>query len=139
MKLHRTPFAAVVVALMIGVAPVVAQTRVEVTNNQSFPIAMPLKLLGDDAPTVMVNVDANGKQTIEAGAKPQSDAARVVVEPVESGIRIRSGDRDLGTLAWDLLFDTIEKDVPDSQVDRTQREFDKLFQPLPMKFAPAGK
>jgi hypothetical protein len=140
MTLHRTLIAAVISSLLV-VAPLAAQTKVEVTNNQSFPIAMPLKLLGDDAPTVMVKVDGNGKQTIDASAsKPAvQGAGKVSVEPVEHGIRLKSGDRDLGTLAWDLLFDTIEKDVPDSQVDKTQREFDRLFQALPMKFAAAGK
>src|SRR5688500_6836314 len=52
-------------ALLLVDTPSLAQ-KVEVTNNQSFDIAMPWKLL--DGKTVMVNVAASGKQTIDAGA-----------------------------------------------------------------------
>src|SRR5262245_59310371 len=92
-----------------SVAP--AQQKVEVTNNQPFPIAMPVKLLGDDAPTVMVNVEANGKQTIDLSRQP-IPVGEFSVEPVENGVRLTNGSRDLGTLSWDLLFEQIEKDVP---------------------------
>src|SRR3954469_10157368 len=98
-----------VLTLVAAVSVCPAQQKVEVTNNQPFPIAMPIKLLGDDAPTVIVNVEANGKQTIDLPAKPAlqgagAGAGKVSIEPVENGIRLKSGDRDFGTLSWDLLF-----------------------------------
>src|SRR5687767_3282397 len=124
MKPH--PLAALV-AVLVFVSPLAAQKKVEVTNNQPFPIAMPLTLLGEGAPTVMVDVEANRKQTIEVGAKPQSGAAKVSVEPVDNGVRLKSGDRDLGTLSWDLLFEKLAKAIGDDDVDKTKRDFAKEF------------
>ena len=143
MTTHRPLLTALIVSLLVPAAPLAAQNKVEVTNNQPFPIAMPLKLLGENAPTVMVNVDANGKQTIDLPAKPAlqgaGGAAKISIAPAENGIRLKSGDRDLGALSWDLVLEKIDKDVPDSQVDKTQRDFDKLFKALPMTFASTGK
>src|SRR6187455_3321331 len=107
MKPNPRPAVAVVLATLIAVlfvaSPLLAQQKVEVTNNQPFPIVMPVKLLGEDATaaaTVMVNVEANGKQTIDLGAKPAPGGARaqkVSVEPADNGVHLKSGDRDLGT------------------------------------------
>jgi hypothetical protein len=134
---NRTSLAGVLVVL-VAAAFAPAQSKVEVTNNQPFPIAMPLKLL-DGGRTVMLNVEANGKQTIDLPAKAADGAAKVSVEPAENGVRLKSGDRDLGVLSWDILFEKLAKEAADDEIDKTQRDFDKLFKPLPLKFASSGK
>ncbi|MEA2709769.1 MAG: hypothetical protein QOF78_2370, partial [Phycisphaerales bacterium] len=134
MKPNRSLIAVPLLALFIAVHPLAAQ-KVEVTNNQSFPIAMPVKLLSDGT-TVMVNVDANAKQTIDLRAK---GAEKVAIEPVESGVRLKTGAQDLGTFSWDLLFKKLDKTPDDADIDQTKRDYEKLFAPLPMKFASTGK
>jgi hypothetical protein len=138
---NRIPALAVAFfALFITASTCPGQRKVEVINNHPFPIAMPVKLLGDDGATVMINVDANGKQTIDlATAKPAAGAGKISIEPVDGGVRLKSGDHDLGVLSWAIVFEKIEKDVPDSQVDQTKRDFAKIFKALPMKFASTAK
>src|SRR5690242_20505417 len=92
--------------LLFAASLAFAQARIEVTNNQPFPIAMPLKLL-DGGRTVMLNVEAGGKQTIDLSARPADAAAKVTVEPTGNGVRLKSGDRDLGVLSWDILFEKL--------------------------------
>jgi hypothetical protein len=124
--------------LLLATSIALGQSKVEVTNNQAFPIAMPLKLL-DGGATVMLNVEANGKQTIDLPAKPAEGATKMSVEPVENGVRIKSGERDLGTLSWDILFEKLPKELADDDVDKTQRDFHKLFEARPLTFASSGK
>ena len=139
----RNALAVALVVVLLALAPQArAQRKVEVTNNQPFPIAMPFKLHGgdgDEAATVMVDVEANGKQTLDLRTKPPGGDAKVSIEPVENGVRIKGGGRDLGTLSWDLLFEKIAKTPGDEEVDRTQRDYEKLFEALPMKFSSTGK
>ncbi|MEA2734933.1 MAG: hypothetical protein QOE14_1384, partial [Humisphaera sp.] len=118
-------------ALIIAGSPLAAQ-KVEITNNQSFPITMPLKLLGTDK-VVMVKVDANGKQRVDL-SEPMPVPIRTVVEPTTDGVQLSDGSQYLGNLSWDLLLEKLAKPVEDTDIDKTQRDFDKLFKALPMKF-----
>src|SRR4030095_9892809 len=64
---------------------------------------------------------------------------KISAEPVESGIRLKSGDRDLGTLSWDVYLQPIDRVPTDEQAAQTKRDFDKTCPPLPLKFAEAKR
>src|SRR4051812_45082628 len=96
---NRIPASVALLALFVAVSICSAQRPVEVTNNQPFPIAMPIKLLAYEGATVMVKVDTNAKQTIAlTPAKPAVEgggsAVKVSIEPADSGVRLKSGERD---------------------------------------------
>src|SRR5687768_566944 len=121
-----------VAGLFLSAATASAQ-KIEITNNQPFDIRMPWKLR--DGKTVLVNVAAFGKQPIDASSVADAGAPRVVLEPVENGVKLKSGQQELGTLEWDLVLEKLEKNPTDVV---TKREFDKLFKPLAMQFKKAG-
>ncbi len=124
-------------AVVFAFASISLGAKVEIVNNQPFPIAMPWKLR-DGGGVVMVNVGANGKQTIDESAKAQADGGRIVAEAVENGIRLKSADRDLGTLSWDIFLEKVDRKPTDEEAAKTKRDFDKTFAPIAMKFAPSG-
>ena len=135
--MRNASFSLLVAALLCNVAlAAAAQRKVEVTNNHSFPIEMPWRL--GDGTDVMVKVAAYGRQTIEPGSPQQQDEQdRLVIEPVDRGVRIRSDGRDLGTLSWDLVLKKLEKTPTDAQAAQTKQGFDATFVPLGLNFAQA--
>src|SRR5438045_7145234 len=87
-------------AVMVCSLAVADAQTVEVVNHQPFPIAMPWRL--HDGNTVMVDVAASGRQTIDLALREPA-AAGMRVEPVENGIGLNFDGRDLGALSWDIM------------------------------------
>src|SRR5436190_16975899 len=72
------------------------------------------------------------------------------IEAAENGIAIKFGDKDLGKLAWDIVYEKLPKkkrttapstaatsrasDAADREAAGNKRDFDKLFKPLPLAF-----
>lgn len=131
---------AVVVALIFA-SSAIAQ-KVEVVNNQPFPIRMPWQLL--DGTRVFVDVAGNGKQTVDRKAKVISlGVLPLFTRPVENGLALIAFGRDshtqnLGTLQWDIIVDKIDKKAADEDAHKTKRDYDAIFKAIPLTFTPGN-
>ncbi|MDQ3756204.1 MAG: hypothetical protein M3371_15915 [Acidobacteriota bacterium] len=130
--------------------------RLEVINNQPFPIKMPLGLRGvpsprDEVRQAQMAVQREGDDLIfiadlAASSRarvdlqrlsPRSSATSLALRPIgDTGIALTYGGRELGQLGWDIIV----RDVKDkrqagrSEAESTRDDFAHGFQAMPMRF-----
>ena len=133
----RTPSflrALCVLCVLCGSPSLLRALKVEVVNNQPFPIHMPRRML--DGTEIMIDVQASARQSIDG---PVARAAPLVtIEPAENGLRLQTLDQDLGTLQWDVIVEPIEKHPTDEDASKTKRDYDAIFKAMPLKFTQAA-
>jgi hypothetical protein len=83
--------------------------QVEVVNNQPFPIRMPWRVHPDgnmkgDGTTILVDVAAKGRQTIDVSAAGEPKAAKALsVDAVEDGLKLTFAGDEVGTLTFGVV------------------------------------
>lgn len=143
-----------VIALFLSAVPAVAQ-KVEVVNNQPFPIHTPLVVrnvtlpdgataaqqVGDDA---VIVVSAPAGATVQAPLEIPANVrmrSRVELKPDANAIGIAFDGKDLGKLAWGVIVRPIDPTGPQTQMTArdTKRDFAAEFSALPLSFTKIGE
>jgi hypothetical protein len=136
-------------------AAAVAAGRVDVVNNQPFPIRMPLVVrgvkvpegataaqqVGDDA-VVIVDAQASSTSRVAMQVPPNVRMRnRVELKAAENGISIAFDGEDLGRLAWGVVVKPIDPKGPRTEEKAldTKADFAAAFQPLALSFAKASE
>jgi hypothetical protein len=127
-------FPLIVIAIL---SPMALAGQLQVINNQPFPVRMPWTLR--DGTTVLLDVPANGKQTIDPlqDPPPPGKNDRLTARIEGDGVHLLRGGRDLGTLAWDILLEKLKTTPTDAEAGGNQRDFAALFHPIPLEPLPA--
>ncbi len=141
-----------IILLTLYTLTAAAQT-VEVTNNQPFPVRMPLEIRAVNLPNKNLRtaegkpVQTDGEKMIFIGDLPASAAKKIriqngsaktaktlVVSPTENGISLNFAGAELGQLSWQILYRNSKPEELKGEPYSTKADFSARFQPLQFKF-----
>src|SRR5689334_21767982 len=103
---------AAIAVVLLSITAALAEPTVEITNNQPFPIRMPWTLRGEDLSVILVDVPANGHQTIkpQAGPPDKRPAPQLMVRADDPGtVQLEFAGTKLGRLQWGIVLEALEQ------------------------------
>jgi hypothetical protein len=158
----RTVFApALVSIILLGVSAFVqtinaqnaAIENVRITNNQPFPVRMPIRLrnanLNGKSQTNGRAIQADGADAVFIADLPasagkdfrlQNGSAKsamktFVLNPTENGVALNFAGAEYGRLSWQILYRDSRPEELKGEPYSTKTDFSKDFQALPFKFS----
>lgn len=128
--------------------------NVIITNNQPFPVRIPIRLKGinmSGEKRQILNgqpVQKDGSDLIFVADLAASDAKNyalqkgapkqikkaLAVSPIENGISLNYNGVDLGQLSWDIIFRNSKPEELKGVPFSTKEDFSRIFEPLALKF-----
>ncbi|MDQ3130258.1 MAG: hypothetical protein M3Q99_05795 [Acidobacteriota bacterium] len=146
---------AVVTVLPQTMSETVAPHKIELVNNQSFPVRMPItvksgNLNGDTWKTssgkavqkdgeslvFVADLAASSAQSfkLQNGSNLKTANKLFILNPIENGIALKFAGAELGQISWQLLYRDSKPAELKGEPFSTKEDFAAAFQPISIKF-----
>jgi hypothetical protein len=129
-----------VAAAVASIAPPSLAQKVEVINNHAFPVRMPWTLhdpAGKGA-TVLIDVPANGRQSVDGSAAPKVEA-RLAVKADGDGASLSFNGKELGKLSWSVALHDVDAATAKGEAASAGKPAGFKPEPLKLSFKQSGQ